>query len=472
MELTPMETQNALTLPSHNLKFDNDFGTNPIAIGHLTDDSSQLAISYGLLGFVGFIIGGLPFAAYIGFLAVNDYTYLSRKSQGLKVNVATAQTSELLKILGESEPTPEVVSLPLVNPWLASTVVELPESIPAVGTPGFIAEMAHNVRSSLIVGIPGSGKGLTTANLIAKVRQYRPELQIFGTDPKNDPKETGYWQGYGYLDRFDMERLDPEDIQARLTNDLNRFLDAGDNTLWVIDEFATLIGMVGDKWLKGFNAKLQAIVQMGNSRSRYLWIVSQSGNLAELKLQPSLRSSLELLAIVRPGSDAAVAGLIRTDLIADKDTQRMQAAIESSPVGRAYYYGKSAKWLPMPVLPNPSGYDRDTRKWLSGFVPSEPPSQATEFDVAVVERMVGKPMLKSATAEMNFTATDTLEVQTPEGELLRYLNSVDDPKLVRDIRSSAKLPIKRMPSSELRQLLDKMVASGTIKTDGTRFYCE
>jgi hypothetical protein len=305
--------------------------------------------------------------------------------------------TKLQNIPIDDSPIALVTNQPLERPQVQTAHPVEPCNVPVaeylepakMGLPGFIAEMSHNVRSSLIVGIPGAGKGLTVSNLIGKVRHYRPELQIFGTDPKNDPKETGYWQGYTAIDRFDMERLDGWEIEQRLTGDLNRFLDAGDNALWVIDEFATLIGMVSDKWLKGFTAKIQAIVQMGNSRGRYVWIVSQSGNLSELKLQPSLRSSLELLAIVRPGSDAAVAGLIRTDLIADKDTTRMQAMIDRSPVGRAYYYGKAGQWAAMPELPNLSGYDRDSRQWMPGCTPPEPPYEPTEFDVAAVESALG-----------------------------------------------------------------------------------
>jgi hypothetical protein len=356
----------------------------------------------------------------------------------------------------------EIIETPQAAPQTQPTVT--PPPAPVAGLPGFIAEMSHNVRSSLIVGIPGAGKGLTVANLISKVRHYRPELQIFGTDPKNDPKEAGYWHGYTAIDRFDMERLDGWEIEQRLTDDLNRFLDAGDNALWVIDEFATLIGMVDKKWLDKFTAKIQAIVQMGNSRSRYVWIVSQSGNLSELKLQPSLRSSLELLAIVRPGSDAAVAGLIRTDLIADKDTTRMQAMIDRSPVGRAYYYGKAGQWAAMPELPNLSGYDRDARRWVPGFVAVEPNTEATVFDVAAVDRALG-------VAE--FVSTDEVMPGTPDeitAELLRYLSGVASPKRVNEIRAGAKKPVKGLPSDEIRLHLAKMVEVGQIQVDGARFF--
>jgi hypothetical protein len=183
----------------------------------------------------------------------------------------------------------------------------------------------------------------------------------------------------------------------------------------VVDEFATVIGCCDRKWVDSFNAKLQKIVQMGNSKNRFLWIINQSGNLAELKLQSSLRSSLELLAIVRPGSDAAVASLIKTDLIADKDTERMQAMMQRSPVGRAYYYGKFPQWSPMPELPNLSGYDRDSRKWMDRHTPSEPMSKPTEFPVEAVSRAVGESSW-SAVADKPSKPKPKVKRKTAEGD--------------------------------------------------------
>jgi hypothetical protein len=339
------------------------------------------------------------------------------------------------------------------------------DDAPAVaGTPQFVAEMSHAVRSSLIVGIPGSGKGLTTAVLIQEVRKRRPELRIFGIDPKNDSKETGYWQGYTAIDRFDAELLDGWEIQSRLDAMLNQFGAAGENALLVIDEFATVIGCCEKKWVESFNAKLQKIVQMGNSKNRFLWLISQSGNLGELKLQPSLRSSLELLAIVRPGSDAAIAGLIKTDLIADKDADRMKAMMQRSPVNRAFYYGKFAQWSPMPELPNLSGYDRDKRQWIDGATPPEPVSKATDFYVAAVDRAVGQVLPFVSKDVQPSAGTDDIKA-----ELVRYLSGVSEPKKVSQIRTSIKPPHRGIASDELRLVLAELMAENQIQKVGSRF---
>ncbi len=59
-----------------------------------------------------------------------------------------------------------------------------------------------------------------------------------------------------------------------------------------------------------------------------------------------------------------------------------------------------------------------------------------------------------------------------QAEIIRYLRSGDGPKLVKEIRSGSRPPVKGMASSEIRQMLEKMMQSSTIQTDGTRFFCE
>jgi hypothetical protein len=349
------------------------------------------------------------------------------------------------------------------------TVIQPPTVAPAppvAGLPGFVAEMTHAVKSSLIVGIPGSGKDLTIAYLLSEVKQRRPELTLIGIDPKNDPKETGYYRNFepGNLDRFKAAKLSPWEIQERLDRALNLVLDQ-DDVLFFINEFATLAGFCDDKWMKQFNAKLQSIAQMGDSENRYLWIASQTGNLSELKMQSSLRSTLgaNMLAIVKPGSDAAIAGLTKTDLISSHDEQRMRAMIDRSPVGRAYYYSRAAQWSPMPELPNLSGYDRDARRWVPGFVPVEPPSEATVFDVAAVDRALGVSAFTSNDVQPSVGEGDI------KAELVRYLSGVSEPKRVSQIRTSIKPPHRGIGSDKLRLLLAELVKTNQIQVVGSRF---
>lgn len=343
-----------------------------------------------------------------------------------------------------------------------------PEAAPAVGgTPQFVAEMSHAVKSSLIVGIPGSGKDLTIAHLLSEVKRRRPDLTLIGIDPKNDAKESGYYCNFEpkNLDRFKAKLLSPWEIQERLDRSLSSAINR-ENVLFFINEFATLVGFCDDKWMKQFNAKLQAIVQMGDSENQYLWIASQTGNLKDLKMDSSLRATLgaNTLAIVKPGSDTAIAGLTRTDLIMNHDEQRMRAMMERSPVNRAYFYSKTGRWEAMPTLPNLSGYNRDERAWVDGFVPVEPPMEATEFDVAAVDRALGNVL--------PFVSKDVQPV-TEEGgikaELVRYLSGVTEPKKVSQIRTSIKPPHRGIGSDELRLLLADLVAENQIQVIGSRF---
>jgi hypothetical protein len=339
----------------------------------------------------------------------------------------------------------------------------------AMPTPDCIADMGANVGNALIVGVPGSGKDLATALTIAEVRKRRPELKRYCFDPKNDPKESGYYEGqYDVIDRFDARKVDAYEVRTRLASMFKDFLDDDEDCLFVINEYPTIANKVGKKWAEAFGNELQSVVQLGSSRNQFIWIVSQTGKLEELKLPTSLRSSLRLLAIARPGSDAAVAGLMRTDLIADKDDQVMKAMMDRSPVGRAYYYGPSRQWQAMPVLKNLSGYDRDNRQWEAGHVPKEPTTPPTDFDAKAIDRMAGHAFKVEETIEVKSEAVEV----TPQDELLRYLGAVGSPKLVKQIRSGAKAPINEMSSPEIRKLLEEMVTSGSVKIEGNRFFVD
>jgi hypothetical protein len=350
------------------------------------------------------------------------------------------------------------------------TVIQPPPVAPAppvAGLPGFIAEMTYPVRSGMIVGLPGAGKDLVMANVLGRIADRNPEMQIFLTDPKNSPKESGYFQRFNSanVDRFKAKGMSAFEIQERMEAMYSKVVNAGEKTLWAINEFATLVGLVDDKWLKGFNAKLQTIVQMGDSEENYLWIVSQTGNLSELKLPSSLRGTLarNFLAIAQPGYEAALAGLTRTDLITNHDDARMRVMWDRSPVKRAYFYSTLNRWEMMPVLTNLSGYDRDARRWVPGFVPVEPPSEATVFDVAAVDRALGVSAFTSNDVQPSAGEGDI------KAELVRYLSGVSEPKRVSQIRTSIKPPHRGIGSDKLRLLLAELVKTNQIQVVDSRF---
>jgi hypothetical protein len=102
-----MEIQSALT----KYTAAEDFGQSPLALAHLTDDPSQVAIYYGVGGFLGFVMGGWPIAAYVAFLGLNDFIYAMARNNSAKAEKANAQAAELRKILGEPEPALETTAI-------------------------------------------------------------------------------------------------------------------------------------------------------------------------------------------------------------------------------------------------------------------------------------------------------------------------------------------------------------------------
>jgi hypothetical protein len=76
-----------------------------------------------------------------------------------------------------------------------------------------------------------------------------------------------------------------------------------------------------------------------------------------------VRANLRVIGLVSPKNMTAVEALVSTQLIPKPDggIDELRAIMAASPVGRAVFDGKIARWLPMPKLENHSGFDRDNR---------------------------------------------------------------------------------------------------------------
>ena len=76
-----------------------------------------------------------------------------------------------------------------------------------------------------------------------------------------------------------------------------------------------------------------------------------------------VRANLRVIGLVSPKNMTAVEALVSTQLIPKPDggMDELRAIMKASPVGRAVFDGKIARWLPMPKLENHSGFDRDNR---------------------------------------------------------------------------------------------------------------
>ncbi|MEH1910646.1 hypothetical protein [Nostoc sp.] len=245
-----------------------------------------------------------------------------------------------------------------------------------------IAHIAKKVTNMLWVGVPGSGKGITISNAIDAIKRLHPGIHIFYIDPKGDEKETGYFKGrVDTFKRAKILEMSPVEAVLWVKECFTEFQNISGSKLIILDEgtavcskFKNTKGEIG--WLKD---KIISYCSCGDSSGWHFWIVVQNPHTDDLGISGGLRSQLTSVALVHPDNVPAYNAIIATQLIpSDRkitSTQVMEIAAQS-PVGRAVYYGGINEWIPMPLLKNFSGYDRDTKNFIDSAPNNKQTSQA------------------------------------------------------------------------------------------------
>ena len=231
-------------------------------------------------------------------------------------------------------------------------------------------DLGENPQSALIVGVPGSGKGMMISNAIRVLKAKNPNLKVFVIDPKASPKEKGYWTSIADDYRaFSLKNCeDPDEGAAWLLQCMDAFRRMPSPKLCIFDELMTAATELelADSKLKAL-PKLKkfvvGLVGQGDSEDEWLWAMTQSPQVKDLGMSGGVRANLRVIGLVSPKNMTAVEALVSTQLIPKPDggMDELRSIMAASPVGRAVFDGKIARWLPMPKLENHSGYDRDNR---------------------------------------------------------------------------------------------------------------
>jgi len=231
-------------------------------------------------------------------------------------------------------------------------------------------DLGQNPQSALIVGTPGSGKGMLVSNAVRVLREKAPALKVMMIDPKGDPKEKGYWAPVTdvYRSFCLMDCDDPDEGASWLLSCMDEFRRMDAPKLLIFDELmaaATELELADSK-MKAFPRLKKFVVGLigqGDSRAVWLWAMTQSPQVKDLGISGGVRANLRVLGLVSPKNTTAVNMLFSTQLIPRPDggLDELRSLMQSSPVGRAFYDGKISRWLPMPELENYSGFDRDNR---------------------------------------------------------------------------------------------------------------
>jgi hypothetical protein len=289
-----------------------------------------------------------------------------------------------LEALGRNQPQLPTTA---IQPQLAASTPIGRQSSPSAVSQKVVldsaADLGQNPQSAIIAGVPGAGKGIFVSNALREVKRRNPHVKIFAIDPKNDPKETGYWSIADQLWRRDFDQCSTEDAAMWLMDRLGEYRNHSGPKLLVLDEGTTAFTVLklakvfeerelGNGAVKSlpvdmlgeFKKFLVTISGMGDSRESWVWIVCQVINCADLGLTGGVRSIFRSIALVSPKNRNAVATFFSTGFVplppGGKDA--LYEMMDNSECNRAFYDGKTDEWVPTPVWPNHSGYNRDTRQ--------------------------------------------------------------------------------------------------------------
>ncbi|NJR70878.1 MAG: hypothetical protein HC771_21260 [Synechococcales cyanobacterium CRU_2_2] len=236
------------------------------------------------------------------------------------------------------------------------------------------ADLGQHPQSAIIAGVPGAGKGMVVSNALRHLKARYPNITIFVIDPKADPKESGYWEGIGAtVRRCRFLGADADDCALWLLKRLEEFAAIQGPKLMVFDEGSAAIATLklAHKDIKAMGrlkAFIAHISSMGDSGETWLWLMAQIIHVADLGMSGGFRGIFRAVGIVSPKNRYALQSFLATDFVPmpDGGMPEIETLMNSSPVGRAFFDGKSNQWVPMPRLQNWSGYDRDTRQALPG----------------------------------------------------------------------------------------------------------
>ncbi|MBW4480052.1 MAG: hypothetical protein KME54_25245 [Tolypothrix brevis GSE-NOS-MK-07-07A] len=294
--------------------------------------------------------------------------------------------------------------------------------------------IAENLKNTLIVGVPGVGKDLFLSNLLRDIRKVTPSATIFFIDPKNDPKESGYFQDVDYPYRMNITEVSPDEVYSWVCECLEEFesFDAGcELKILCFGEIAATMKLLAT--VKGaaqlIKAKFVSYSSSGDSRGIKFIASSQNAHTDGIGFNGGERSIFTPIVLISAAQISASEQILKAQIIPnDKrlSSTQLEALCRKSPVGRAIYHGGLNDWLPMPELPNYSGYNRDTRSFVNQEAALLVKLEATqETSIAgFVANDLGLTAEKAAAMELAIN---------------KALNECDRPSLVKKFNASSKI---------------------------------
>ena len=200
-----------------DIQFENDFGQEPIGLGRITQDQGAIAVCSLVGAFVGTAVAGVPLAAIVLVIGLNDILSINKANKGrepreekeepeaIEVEAREVEPKAIAPQATDQQPAKtmqdEFVDLILqTNPSAPAQAVEQKPVNPLAGsvnpphvnaTSGqdgleILQALATSRRSTLLIGDTGAGKSVSQAYMLTKLFELHPDADVWVLAQKAD----------------------------------------------------------------------------------------------------------------------------------------------------------------------------------------------------------------------------------------------------------------------------------------------
>ncbi|KAM3091852.1 hypothetical protein ACKFKG_24265 [Phormidesmis sp. 146-35] len=435
-----------------NIKFENDFGQNAIALAKFTKDQGAIGVATVLGTFVGMAMAGFPLAAIVALVGLNDLMYAHKLNKDAEAKTGKTEREiqreewQQWDIAQSYQPTVqtqlgavEVKSSPVTEcqpsdlPDLGTApIVTIPQyelegssvatqtACPVSSSESIeIAEsLAVNLQSSLIVGPPGAGKGVIVAIASRAVKRLHPDVTIWAIDPKADASEAHYWEA---VDHYLPLHIDPftsaesmVEVMATINCFIQKFQKSKGAKLLIFDEALAVKEKTG-KWFKELMAGFNTLCSMGRSKREYGWLLAQSPDTEAFEIGGGVRNIYRRIL------------LLSQDNLELLDNHSTYFSGKPSPdhlskTGRVYFDSIVNGWGSVPVYQVPLSPVVTT---LAASADQAPTSQRGFSANGEFHREKLEALLKVETPERNFNTDAIVELLKKSAEFIKDKSKQD-----------------------------------------------
>jgi hypothetical protein len=424
----------------NDIKFTNDMGRIPLGLALFTHDRSVITIGYGLGGLVLASFTAWPVLVLAALALLNDDRWVTTQAGAVKVLPAVHPQQESPPSVGEP------LEVPPPSPPI--DIVSAPIDIASA--------LAVPLKSSILVGQPGAGKGLTVAYATRAIKQQRPEVSIWVIDPKSDPGEAAYWLA---CDRVLDEPIpafpradDIEEFQAKADRFVDEFKAVAGPKLLIVDEVLAIKELM-PSWFKGLVTACNHLASTGRSRGVYVWLISQTPNASDFGISGGARNVSRRVLLL----SADDLGLIdnNSTFFSGRPSDALLKV-----TGRVFFDSIGGQWGAVPQYPD-----------LATVGPIVDEGSRHDRLEALLERTGDSPFeaLYHNSENERISPTSMEQDSSIKSKLVDYFLRRDKPLTVGDILGAKMSGLEGYSSSDLRAVLDELVVDGEIEVTGSRY---